>query len=163
MNPFVARLINSQPTLDEEQSRNLAHEILSHKEWILFNSNIIGWDEAVEMARYYTTHLSEVISTDDMSVRTEHPVQIFRIEDTKRNYKCIGLLYSNGAVTYMHADDRDVIMISLDRSVADALNIPYVDIPAKRVYNLTAEQAKAMFDVGEQQPDDPQAQENMDG
>jgi hypothetical protein len=148
MNSFINRLLSSAPTLDPDESRQLLQEVVAKTEWIVLSSRIMGWDQAVAFADHYVSFLSEVLSSDSFSIRTPHPIYIFA--EQVEHYKYIGLLFSNGAVVYTEgSDDGPTLLTFIDRTIADALRIPYVDVSGQRIHHMTVDQAKAMFFPGE--------------
>jgi hypothetical protein len=146
---FLERLKKSSPTVNPEDSKKIFAELMSGShpgEWVIFSSVVISFETALLMTKSYVGTYSEVISTDEMSVPSEHPMSIFGADTENFNY--IGLLYSNGAVLYIESkkpNEEPLLFVFLDVLLVKALKIPYVDIKNQQYYNATEEQLLEVF------------------
>jgi hypothetical protein len=146
---FLERLKKSSPTVDPEDSQKIFKELMSGShpnQWVIFSSVVISFQTALILADGFVGTYSEVISTDEMSVPSEHPMSVFGADTDDFNY--IGLLYSNGAVMYVESkkpNEEPLLFIFLDISLVKALKIPYLDVDSQRVFNATEEQLLEVF------------------
>lgn len=142
MTSFIQRLTNSKPSVPGEASEKLLLDILTstyNPDWVVYSSALLGMDEVTKLAQFYTQSVSEVLTSDHLSLPSPHPIEVFGAD--QKDYKFIGLLYSNGAVIYMESPSREdpLLFVFIDKEVVDILRIPYVDSKNKTVHHLPQE------------------------
>ncbi len=139
---FIHRLKSSTPTLVGVEAFNIVHELLNpypqKVRWVMFSSEFLGMEQAINAAEYYTTIMSAVQLSEEEKIYTPSPAHIFYCSDTDNpnkiaessDFVVYGLLYSNGAVALFEnkkEDGNDLLLVWIERSEADSFGIQYVD------------------------------------
>lgn len=150
MKPFIERLTQSVPTLDEEQSDIIYRDLLTGahpKQWVIFSSYVMGMEAATELAVSYTQIFSEVVTSEEITIPSSSPMNIFGADHG--DYKFIGLLYANGAVLYAESqapDEEPLLFVFLDKVLVDIGGVPYVDLATKTIHNIPQQDTTAPDD-----------------
>lgn len=141
MMDFIDRLVASVPTLSQEESFEMFQSLFAesiHQDWVLYSSEIIGFQECMMLAETYTNGLSTVESSAQSFI-TSKPIHIFFAIAPDQTFQVHGLLYSNGAVCFIYPlgdeDKSALLFVWIDKELVNLYKGAFVDISAQRVYN----------------------------
>lgn len=115
-------IFESEPSLDENGSRNIIRDINTKKDWICYGGD---WDgDMVEFAeRYINTHATQPGILGPLN--TSQPIHVLRVMKDNTYGRIDALLYANGAVIVQTKDIEDrKIYVWVEKRVAELHRYP---------------------------------------
>jgi hypothetical protein len=127
MNDLIYKLKNSTPSLSSTESYDLFLGALSSEEFVICDSDILGFDNALGLSQYFIDALAVITMHDGNIIPAIQPLHVLYFNNPDNlEYVSWGLLYQNGIVLYSESKldpEKQHLIVFLSKEMKDELQL----------------------------------------